>query len=107
MKNGPLLSQYYERKEPVRNKNGFPFEPWQVKTDYLAPKHIHLMLEQLEKFYYTGGREGISLFMTDLDAHEEWQTDLSDLYADIEGILGKGNFLFRAVDSRHKSAYQN
>jgi hypothetical protein len=54
----------------------------------LAPRLIKDMIEDGVRRYYTGGTDGLALFMADLDAHEPWQDDMQEMYDDVTGLLG-------------------
>lgn len=68
-------------------KDGRQWYPSHVKARLLQ-SHIDRMKEGLQKFYYSGGRNGWTLLYVDIDAHEPWQTDarqLADFLADLFG----------------------
>jgi hypothetical protein len=83
----------HEHRQGVRGqvyRNGYPFYPQDVLYNVLAPRHVHKMVHEFDKYYYSGGQHGLAMPMIDIDAHED-EDDQDDVRRDLEEVLGAGN----------------
>lgn len=86
-----LHARHKQGEQRLRYADGRVFEPWHIPAGFLKQIDVHDMIETTKKYYYTSSRKGHAMPYIDVDAHEEWQTDLDQTVKSIVDFLGNRN----------------
>lgn len=85
-----VYNPFFNKYERPKYSSGRPYYPDDTNKQ-LNKNQISRMIRGEAKFYYSGGRQGKTLLMIDVDAHEDWQTDPEQLRDYVIDLFGSDN----------------
>jgi hypothetical protein len=71
------LNRRAKRGEKNLTYNGYPWNRSFIGRNIFKVNHVRDHIQTSAKYYFTGGKDGMTLFMLDHDEHEPWQKELA------------------------------